>query len=246
MDHEPFQKTRSRQRRVAGTFGLAVLMCLSACSRPAALTEADAEREVNYQRAKKLADDSDFSGAAEFYKKALVANPEFAKAHLELGLLCDDKLGDPVLAIYHYRRYLELKPDSGKRQLVEDFIERAKLSLASKLPQPQVADPGELTRLQNERSGLLQENAMLRSRLAELEKGAGGATDGAPGGRALPTASTASAPVQATIAIGKPVEPAPAVETASARTHVVAKGDTLYSLALRACRRNLQSSSSMK
>ncbi len=30
------------------------------------------------------------SGAAEFYKKALVVNPEFANAHLEVGLLYEN------------------------------------------------------------------------------------------------------------------------------------------------------------
>src|ERR1035438_840675 len=147
-----------------------VFVLLTACERSAPVSDAAAEQEVNYLRAKKLYEQQDFPAAAEFYKKTLSVNPDFAKAHLELGLLSDDKLGDPIAAIYHYRRYLELRPDSEKRKLVEDFIERAKLSLAAKLPQSPVVDPGELTRLQNDKAALLQENAMLRSRVAELEK----------------------------------------------------------------------------
>src|SRR5476651_1055854 len=147
-----------------------VLAFLTACDRSTPVSDVTAEQEVNYLRAKKLNEQQDFSAAAEFYKKTLSANPDFAKAHLELGLLSDDKLGDPIAAIYHYRRYLELRPDSEKRQLVEDFIERAKLSLAAKLPQSPAVDPGELARLQNDKAALLQENATLRSRIAELEK----------------------------------------------------------------------------
>jgi len=113
-------------------FALMVMLAVStACERSTPMSDATAEQEVNYLRAKKLDEQQDFQAAAEFYKKTLSVNPDFAKAHLELGLLSDEKLGDPIAAIYHYRRYLELRPDSEKRQLVEDFIERAKLSLVA-------------------------------------------------------------------------------------------------------------------
>lgn len=223
-------------------FGL-MLALATACDHSAPLTDATAEQEVNYLRAKKLNEQQDFQAAAEFYKKSLSVNPDFARAHLELGLLCDEKLGDPIAAIYHYRRYLELRPDSEKRQLVEDFIERARLSLAAKLPQSPVVDPGELARLQNDKTALLQENATLRSRVAELEKAATAATTAE-----TPAATVVSAPVPASVAITSPV-PAPAVVMAAApvpgfgepspaepsrmHTYLVQKGDTLQSLALR-------------
>jgi tetratricopeptide (TPR) repeat protein len=229
-------------------FALASLLLLpAACQRSGTVTDAEAEREVNYQRAKKLAEQHDFQGSAEFYKRALAENPDFATAHLELGLLCEDKLGDPISAIYHYGRYLELRPDSEKRRLVEDFIERAKLSYAAKLPQSPIVDPGELTRLQNEKAALLQENAMLRARVADLQRTANivEATSSTP---AVPVASSlAPAPAAVVAATG----PAPAMgsimaaapiplatessstESPHAHLYVVQKGDTLQSLALR-------------
>jgi tetratricopeptide (TPR) repeat protein len=220
-----------------------VFLLLTACERSAPVSDAAAEQEVNYLRAKKLYEQQDFPASAEFYKKTLSVNPDFAKAHLELGLLSDDKLGDPIAAVYHYRRYLELRPDSEKRQLVEDFVERAKLSLAAKLPQSPVVDPGELTRLQNEKVALLQENAMLRSRVAELEKAA---TMAAAAIAETPTASVVSTPAPASVVTPSPAatmvmaaapvtafaEPSPG-EAVRAHTYVVQKGDTLQSLALR-------------
>lgn len=210
------------------------------CERSGPTSGAQAEREANYQRAKKLGEQHDFEGAAEFYKRALSVNPEFASAHLELGLLCDDKLGDPIAAIYHYRRYLELRPDSDKRQLVTDFIERAKLSLAAKLPQSPITDPSELTRLQNEKAALLQENAMLRTQVAELEKAATAvavkptvSVDSAPAlASASPVTPAAATVVMASAPVALPTTDAP-VESTRGRMHVVQKGDTLYSLALR-------------
>lgn len=217
----------------------------SGCDRPAPASDASAEQEVNYLRAKKLYEQQDFSAAAEFYKKALAVNPDFAKAHLELGVLSDDKLGDPIAAIYHYRCYLELRPDSEKRKLVEDFIERAKLSLAAKLPQSPVVDPAELTRLQNDKAALLQENATLRSRVAELEKAT---TVAVTPVAEQPAAAVASAPVPANVPTPG-AAPVPTVVMAAApvttfgepsstepwraHTYLVQKGDTLQSLALR-------------
>ena len=224
-------------------FAFAVMFALlTACERPAPVSDVAAEQEVNYLRAKKLYEQQDFLAAAEFYKKTLSVNPDFAKAHLELGLLSDDKLGDPIAAVYHYRRYLELRPDSEKRKLVEDFIERAKVSLAAKLPQSPVVDPGELTRLQSEKAALLQENAMLRSHVAELEKAV---TVAATGGEP-PTVVVASTPAPASVVMpsstpaivmaAAPVtafaDPSPG-ETLRARAHIVQRGDTLQSLALR-------------
>jgi|HubBroStandDraft_6_1064221.scaffolds.fasta_scaffold77070_3 tetratricopeptide (TPR) repeat protein len=224
---------------------VAVLAFAMACERSTPVSDATAEQEVNYLRAQKFSEQQDFQAAAEFYKKTLSVNPDFAKAHLELGLLSDEKLGDPITAIYHYRRYLELRPDSEKRQLVEDFIERAKLSLAAKLPQSSVADPGELVRLQNDKAALLQENAMLRSRVAELEKAttlaatavaepptaavalaAGPGNVVIPGPAPAPNIVMAAAPVTT---LGEPVS----AEPARVHSYLVQKGDTLQSLALR-------------
>ena len=233
---------RTLCRRPLLPFALAIaLVSALGCGRSGPVTDAEAEREANYQRAKNFCERQDFQAAAESYKRALAVNPEFAKAHLELGLLCDDKLGDPIAAIYHYRCYLELRRDSDKRQLVEDFIERAKLSLAAKLPQSPIVDPSELTRLQNEKASLLQENAMLRTRITELEKTAGATTVAAvasptvlesappstsPPAVTLPAAATTMAAPMSVVAEASAAEPS------RVRVHVVQKGDTLYSLAL--------------
>ena len=227
-------------------FALVALLFLpAACQRTGPVSDADAEREANYQRARKLAEQHDFQGSAEFYRRAITVNPDFAAAHLELGLLCDDKLGDPITAIYHYNRYLELRPDSENKQLIGDFIERAKLSLAAKSPQPPAADPGELTRLQNEKAALLQENAMLRSRVAELQKAAGTAetpvsAPATPVASSQPPSAIAAAsgppPASGIIMASAPVvltTESSTAESPRVRVYVVQKGDTLQSLALR-------------
>jgi len=183
---------RPKEMRPFATIGLFSVLTLLAGGCGPVSTGTDA----NLQAARKAADAGDFHTAARLYEQVVRAAPDSAQAHLELGLLYDERMGDPIAAIYEYRQFLALHPDPDKKQLVEDFIERAKLSVAAKLPQPPALDPAELTRLQTE-------NAALRARVAELERPA------------------------------SPPLPEPAPEPVKSRTHVVQKGDTLQSLALR-------------
>jgi tetratricopeptide (TPR) repeat protein len=192
---------------------------VAACGQGPRPSAADLDRLPDYQRARKAAEAGDFRAAAGFYQQVVRAAPEAARAHLELGLLYDEKLGDPIAAIYHYRQFLELEPNSNRRDIVESYIERSKLTLAAKLPQAPGIDPVELTRLQTE-------NAMLRGRIAELESRAAAV----PSGADLPAQLPAGQPVAAQppgTAVAAPAAPA------TSRTHWVQKGDTLQSLALR-------------
>lgn len=185
---------------------------LGACRRD----EVDPEQSAAYQQARKSSDASDWKTAGAFYRQTLDEHPRFGRAHLELGLLCDERLNDPIAAIYHYRRYLDLEPNSDKRRVVEDFIERAKLSLASKLPQGGGMDTSELLRLQNQNTTLANEIAALKTKLAEYET--------AVNTPALPALTNVTAVIA--------TNPPPTVE-AKPRVHVVQKGDTLYSIAAR-------------
>jgi len=189
---------------------MAVTLLGAACGR---FTGGDLDHNTDYIHAHNAAAAGDFHVAAAFYNKALLAFPDSGKAHLELGQLCDEKLGDPIAAIYHYRQFLELDPNSEHRQMVEGYIDRAKLALAAKLPSSNGADPAELMRLQ-------MENSTLRARVAELERAA----------TTVPPLSNPSPalPPPAVVASNIPTTPTPSV-----RTHIVQKGDTLQSLALR-------------
>jgi tetratricopeptide (TPR) repeat protein len=192
------------------------------CSQTSSTDDAQHENNPYFQKAKQANEAQDYQTAAGLYEKALETDPLSAPAHLELGLLYDEKLADPIAAIYHYRKYLELQPNSDKQQLVEQFIERAKLTLAAKLPQATV-DPQELGRLQSENAALMQDNMTLKAKVAELEQAQA----------AQPSTPVTVAPAPVVV----PTAQVPATITAAlppaSRTYVVQKGDTLQSLALR-------------
>lgn len=64
-------------------------------------------------------------------KRGLNNAPE---SHLELGLLYQYHIRDPIAAIYHYRRFRELKPTSPQADLVRQRIDAATREFAGTLP----------------------------------------------------------------------------------------------------------------
>ena len=143
---------------------------------PTQVSAPDPEQMSEYVQARRSYDLHEFKASAQQYEKLLATNPDFAKGHFEVALLYDDQLADPVVAVYHYQRFLELEPNSEKRQLVEDFIERAKVSLAAKLPQSAITDPAEVARLRDQNAALTRENDVLKARVADLENAAAAAS----------------------------------------------------------------------
>ena len=113
---------------------LAVALVLSSgCGGPAGKEQRE-ERDPMMKRAQARKQARDADGAIELFNKALDRHSDYARAHLELGLLYDQDKEDYVRAIYHYQRYLELRPDTEKKDIVEDLIRHAKLSFAASLP----------------------------------------------------------------------------------------------------------------
>ena len=167
------------------------------------------ELSATYQAARQASERNDHPAAAVAYRQLLDQYPSFARGHLELAMLYDEKLGDPIEAIHHYRRYLALESSSDRRRVVEDFIERSKLALAAKAPTTG-ADAGELVRLQNQNNVLLAEIATLKATAVST-----------------PVTNVVVTPVPATNTVVVVTEPA------RLRTHIVQKGDTLFSLAVR-------------
>ena len=108
------------------------------------------ERDPLLKRAQARKNTQDMDGAIELYQKALERKPTLARAHLELALLYDQSKGDYVRAIYHYQRYLDMRPDAEKRDLIEDLIKHAKIAFAASLPDQPSGAIQEITLLKRE------------------------------------------------------------------------------------------------
>jgi tetratricopeptide (TPR) repeat protein len=171
----------------------------------------------------------DVEKARDLLQRALRKNPDLARAHLNLALIYDDSLKDYLLAVYHYRQYLALRPHSEKRPLIEQAIESAAMSFAVSLP----INPT----LQRQLDDLRQENAMLRERLvqvAELLRQARASGGGSPSPAPASVVASPIMPAPPTPPAVRPIVPvAPPdpieqpLSTPSPREYVVVAGDTL-------------------
>jgi len=184
----------------------------------------DEEREPHFLAGKSKVSTLDFTGAVESFEKAVEVNPRSAAAHFELAWLYDQKESDPAAAIYHYQRFLKLRPNSGKEDMVNTRILACKQQLA------QTVSLGPVTeKQQREFEQLAEENKRLRAdvenwrayalRLQALTNQAGATP---PPARTSQTSSASPAASAEPVGAGR-AAPIPA---ASQRTHTVKAGET--------------------
>ena len=200
---------------------------MAGCGQDAESLDKQEENDPALRRARVRKKAQDIDGAIELYNKALERKPQLARAHLEVGLLYDSYKEDYNRAIYHYQRYLELRPESEKVQLIQDLIRRARLSYAVSLPD---TPPGAIEEI----AELRKENAALKAKLSDAvvdysANTADGAVQPEPVRQPpIQTASSSSAAVRESASAEPAPKPAPAQPPV--RTYRVQKGDTLSSI----------------
>lgn len=216
------------------------LLCAAGCI-PTRDGAQDEQREPHFLRGHESVRQRDYKGAAEAFERALEANARSASAHFELGLLFEQHLNDPATAIYHFERFLKLRPASDKAEIVRQRVNNCKMELAKLFliapNAPSVQKEMDKLKTEAERLGL--ENHQLRRQVEILNAQAaarGGAVTSAPvalvAAQAVatkPAAMTASparpatTPVTFTAPVAAPKSTkAPA---SAARTHSVKPGD---------------------
>ena len=191
-------------------FRIGLLLALgwaAGCGEGVSLQDRRDERDPLLQRARERKNAEDFDGAIKSYTEALEHRPLLASAHLEVGLLYVKK-ENYVRAIYHYQRYLELRPAAQKRDLVEGLIREAQLYYAASLP--------------NRPAGAIEEIALLKKEIAVLRAQLQGTN--VPPKTVVATPLTVAAP-----RLLAPPQPQPAQPTM--RTHLVQPGETLAAIA---------------
>jgi tetratricopeptide (TPR) repeat protein len=183
---------------------------------------------------------------------------EAPESHLEVGLLYLQHINDPLSAIYHFKKYLALRPNSPQAPLVKQRIDAAMRDFARTLPPQTLENQPQRVDLVAALDRLKQENEMLKQELADLKAGRGTAQANLPGEdvpaaappaargfnfatETIPTVRTRPAPVtpsrpapaRPTPAVTPPpAAPKPAAATpAGGRRHIIRPGDTLYKLA---------------
>jgi LysM repeat protein len=202
----------------------------------------DEEKDPNFLTGKNRVAALDHQGAIDAFEKTLAANPRGAAAHLELGLIYHQYLATNwARAIYHFDKYLELRPKANNADLIRQRIAQCKLELAKEVPfaavnQQMQRELEKMDRLNRENADLRQQLEQMKAQLAQRTGSASGVvTATTPSG---PTSSRQSVSAQASVSNpgaqfaqtaerAASLDPARDIARASAatKTHVVKSGE---------------------
>jgi len=234
-------------------FAFAALLFAAGCDRmdtsPIATAELD---EPGYRRAKELERQGRNQEAISELEKVLDKRGlnNAPETHLELGLLYQQHMRDPLAALYHFQKYQQLKPHSDREALVQQRMDVARRDYASTLPgrpsldtstaSPDLVDLN--NKLQTDNDNL---RAALKAAFANNPAAASAILSSAPPDQQPPVAIS-SAPIAVAPAQPQPpvatttTQPArqqtqrqqPAQPTRPAvRTYVVKQHDNLFNIA---------------
>jgi hypothetical protein len=232
-------------------FALGALVLLAGCARDSEYSYATEKDDPAYQRGKSLEQQGRDPEALGVFLNIIAKRAEDApESQIEAGLLYQQHVKDPISAIYHYKKYLELCPNSPKSDLVRQQIAACMRDFARTLPgqplggdtlQPDLSDV--VDRLQKENDALKSELAALRAN-RPAPAGEPAETSPAPA-RPEPDNAAETGPVitRTPLPVERPVA-APgrastshygltAASGATGRAHTVEKGDTLMSISQR-------------
>lgn len=147
----------------------AALLFAGGCERANDATIPAEGDEPNYRQGQQLVRQGRNQEALNAFLKVIAKRSDAApESHLEAGLLYLQQVKDPVAAIYHFRKYLELQPNSRQAALVKQRIDAATREFARTLPaQPLESQADRLDSLELI-SRLQRENEQLRAELTSL------------------------------------------------------------------------------
>lgn len=196
---------------------LVASLILSGCGNQGKSIEEREENDPLMKTAHAFMDQGDWQQAVATLKDAMENEPLMARPHLDLATIYQQHIINYIHAIYHYDRYLELRPNSEKKEL----IDQQKLRVFEALANTLVKNSPQVQQVVTEAKRLQQENAALRKQLNTSTPSNG------------PVVATALKPVPTQSATQ--VIPKSATETVQAKHqiyHVVA-GDNLSKISTR-------------
>lgn len=191
------------------------LITLTGCDKDAGSMEAREERDPNVLSGQEFMEQGNYDAAIDEFQRAIEQEPRMARPHLDLAMIYQQYKVNYIHAIYHYDRYLELRPDAEKAE----FINEQKLKVAQALANTLINNSPEVKKVVQERNTLIQENNELKRKLAASLKRTSTPTPATPPQTVTQTVPKSTTPVQQE-------KPIPATSQKPQIYHVIA-GDTL-------------------
>ena len=145
---------------------LATLLFVAGCGRYDSSPFTAEIDEPNYRRGKDLLRQGRNPEAlASFLKVIEKRGDEAPESHLEAGILYQQHIKDPITAIYHYKKFRELKRNSPQSDLVRQRIDAATREFARTLPAQPLENQMERLDLLEKIDQLQRENSQLKDQL---------------------------------------------------------------------------------
>lgn len=247
-----------RLRRLLPLLALVLALGLGGCSDSDRMAQPSELDEPDFREGQALLQSGRRQEALTAFHRVIDRRRDDApESHLSVGLLYVQHINDPLSAIYHFRKYLALRPNSQQAPLVRQRINAAIREFGRTLPAQPLEGQAQRVDLVATLDRLKQENETLKQQLADAKAGRGSPPLPAVGGttpaattpdnrlnftiEVAPTVRTRPAPVTpprpapspaVTPPAPRQAAPAPATPViAGPRRHVVRPGDTLSKLA---------------
>jgi LysM repeat protein len=145
---------------------LAALLFSAGCGRYDSSPFTAEIDEPGYRRGKDLLRQGRNQEAlASFLKVVEKRGDDAPESHLEIGILYQQHIKDPIAAIYHYRKFRELKRNSPQSDLVRQRIDAATREFARTLPGQPLENQTDKLDLLEKMDQLQRENFQLKEQL---------------------------------------------------------------------------------
>lgn len=153
--------------------GLLILIAINftSCNQEGSSNWSFEKEDNNYQRAARLYREEKYEESLSLFLKVIDSHREAPESHLEAGRIYLEHAKDPITAIYHFRKYLEYKPNVEQSPIVKQMIERSKKEFARSLPgQPFESSQVTSSELSSIIQELKNENRSLKNQLESIKK----------------------------------------------------------------------------
>jgi LysM repeat protein len=208
-------------------FIIAMIVLCVACGKQNGL-QVDAETdEPHFRRGQQMVRSGQNQVALQAFLKVIEKRlGEAPESHFKAGELYLNHIKDPIAAIYHLRKFLEIRPNGQKAPLARQMMDTGKKEFARTLPAKPLDGQMERLDLMEMVDNLKQENESLKGQLATLRQSNGGST--VSGG----LTQNSSRPA---LRANRVEERSPSVplRSPSTRRYVITKGDTLYQISVK-------------
>ena len=167
-----YKNTVGQRRRSIVAFGFAAAVAVYILSAGGCDFASDENivkeaNEPHYRRGMEELRRGNHQEAFSAFSKVVEKRKDAPESHLELGRLYLSDMKDPISAIYHFRKFLELCPNSSASMQVRQLIDTAKKRFAASLPESPFENNMRRMELEEMLDKVQKENLELKQKLAD-------------------------------------------------------------------------------